>query len=57
MENVKLQMYAEKLEEGHQFDLYPVKLNTWAEDGVMFSDQTQKFGGNLNTLLASCIVP
>ena len=23
----------------------------------MFSDQTQKFGGNLNTLLASCIVP
>ena len=57
LENVKLQMYAEKLEEGHQFDLYPVKLNTWAEDGVMFSDQTQKFGGNLNTLLASCIVP
>lgn len=57
LEKAELQMHVGKLEEGHQFDLYPVLLNTWAEDGVMYSDQTQKLGGNINTLLASCIVP
>lgn len=56
LEHAELKLYVEKLNEGHQFDLYPVALNTWAEDGVMYSDRAQKLGGSVNNLLATCEV-
>jgi hypothetical protein len=41
----------------HQFDLYPVSKNTWAEDDVTFNNYLEKIGADITTpVLASYIV-
>lgn len=57
LEKAELRLYVESQAEGHLFDLYPVVINTWAEDGVMYSDRTRKLGNDVNTLLATCEIP
>lgn len=62
VQSVKLRLYTNGFTAGgdnaHQFDLYPVTLNTWAEDDVTFLNFTEKLGADVTTpLLASYIVP
>jgi len=62
VESVKLRLYTNGFTAGgdnaHQFDLYPVTLNTWAEDDVTFLNFTEKLGADVTSpLLASYIVP
>jgi len=62
VQSVKLRLYSNGFAAGgdnaHQFDLYPVTLNTWAEDDVTFLNFTQKLGADVNSpLLASYILP
>ncbi len=57
VDSVKLRLYTNGWgEDGtniHQFDLYPVALNTWAEDDVTFLNCKEKVGEDMTNLLAS----
>ncbi|HQB27703.1 MAG TPA: sialate O-acetylesterase [Paludibacter sp.] len=62
VQSVKLRLYTDGFSAGgdnaHQFDLYPVALNTWAEDDVTFLNHLEKMGPYINTpLLSSYAVP
>ncbi len=62
IQSAKLRLYTSGFSAGgdnaHQFDLYPVKLNSWAEDDVTFINYIDKVGADITTpLLASYIVP
>lgn len=57
LESVKLRLYTNGFLAGgdnaHQFDLYPVNINSWAEDDITFLNYKEKVGDDVNTLLAS----
>ncbi len=62
VQSVKLRLYSNGFAAGgdnaHQFDLYPVILNTWAEDDVTFLNYAEKLGADITSpVLASYIVP
>jgi hypothetical protein len=62
VQSAKLRLYCSGFPAGgdlaHQFDLYPVRLNTWAEDDVTFLNFTEKLGADMTSpLLASYTVP
>lgn len=60
IESAKLRLYCEGFKAGgdnaHQFDLYPVLLNSWAEDDVTFLNAVEKLGVDQTALLGSYIV-
>jgi hypothetical protein len=61
IQSVTLRLYCEGFSAGgsaaHEFDLYPVLLNTWAEDDVSFNNYVDKVGTDITTpLLASFTV-
>ncbi len=61
-QSVKLRLYTNGFQAGgdnaHQFDLYPVKINTWSEDDITFLNFTEKAGTDMTSpVLASYIVP
>jgi len=61
VQSAKLRLYCSGFPAGgdlaHQFDLYPVRLNTWAEDDVTFLNFTEKLGADMTSpLLASYTV-
>ncbi len=61
IQSVKLRLFCNGFPAGgdnaHQFDLYPVLLNTWAEDDVTFNTAVAKLGVDVNSpLLASYTV-
>jgi hypothetical protein len=62
IQTVKLRLYCNGFAAGgdkdHQFDLYPVTKNTWAEDDVTFLNFVEKVGADVTSpLLASYLVP
>lgn len=62
IESVKLRLYTPGIAAGgnaiHKFNLYPVALNTWAEDGLTYSNYTTVVGAHITTnVLASYSVP
>lgn len=62
VQSVKLRLYTNGITPGgdnaHQFDLYPVVLNTWAEDDITYLNYPEKVGSDFTTpVLASYIVP
>lgn len=61
IQSVKLRLYCNGFTAGgdkdHQFDIYPVAKNTWAEDDVTFNNYLEKIGADITTpVLASYIV-
>lgn len=61
IQSVKLRLYCNGFAAGgdkdHQFDLYPVAKNTWAEDDVTFNNYLEKIGADITTpVLASYLV-
>lgn len=62
VQSVKLRLYCNGFPAGgdltHQFDLYPVAKNTWAEDDVTFVNYVDRLGADITSpLLASYTVP
>lgn len=62
VEGVKLRLYCNGFAAGgdnaHQFDLYPVQINTWSEDDLTFANLTEKAGADITSpVLASYAVP
>lgn len=62
VQSVKLRLYTNGFSAGgdntHQFDLYPVTINTWSEDDITFQNFTEKAGADVTSpLLASYVVP
>ena len=57
VDSVVLRMYTDGWAAGgdrsHRFDVYPVELNSWAEDDMTFADYKTKAGADNNTLLVS----
>jgi hypothetical protein len=58
VQDVKLRLYANGFPAGgdnaHQFDLYPVQINTWSEDDLSFANFTEKAGADMTSpVLAS----
>lgn len=61
IQSVKLRLYCSGFAAGgdnaHQFDLYPVTLNSWAEDDVTFNNYLEKLGADVTSpVLASYTV-
>ncbi len=61
-QSAKLRLYCNGFSAGgnaiHEFDLYPVTVNSWAEDDVTFLNFVEKVGADVATpLLASYVVP
>jgi hypothetical protein len=61
IQSVKLRLYCNGFAAGgdkdHQFDVYPVAKNTWAEDDVTFNNYLEKIGADITTpVLASYLV-
>lgn len=61
VQSAKLRLYVNGFPAGgdnaHQFDLYPVRINTWSEDDLTFLNFTEKAGADMTSpLLASYIV-
>lgn len=61
-QSAKLRLYCNGFPAGgnaiHEFDLYPVTLNSWAEDDVTFLNFVDKVGADVTSpLLASYVVP
>lgn len=62
VQSVKLRLYCNGFPAGgdlaHQFDLYPVAKNSWAEDDVTFLNYVDRLGADITSpLLASYSVP
>ena len=62
LETAKLRLYTNGFPAGgdsdHIFDLYPVHLNTWAEDDITYDNFQERLGSEINSpILASYIVP
>jgi hypothetical protein len=62
VQDVKLRLYANGFSAGgdnaHQFDLYPVRINTWSEDDLTFANFTEKAGADMTSpVLASYSIP
>ncbi len=62
VQSAKLRLYCNGFSAGgnaiHEFDLYPVTVNSWAEDDVTFLNFVEKAGADVaSPLLASYVVP
>lgn len=62
IESVKLRLYTPGIAAGgntiHKFNIYPVSVNTWAEDGLIYSNYSTIAGAHITTpVLASYSVP
>lgn len=57
VDSVVLRLYTSGWSAGgdqyHKFDLYPVAINTWAEDDLTFSNYKEKAGADMTTVFAS----
>lgn len=61
IESVKLRLYTNGVTAGgdkaHQFDLYPVLLDSWSEDDITFTNYKEKVGEDVaSPLLASYVI-
>lgn len=59
IENVTFKLYTESITAdgvGHNFQIHPVLLNSWAEDGISYNDYTTNCGASQSTVLASCAI-
>lgn len=61
VDSVKLRLYTNGWQSdekaSHQFDVYPVALNNWAEDDLTYANYKTKAGADQTTLLSSTAFP